>query len=636
MKTNLRQWMRQIVVACGFLALAAPPAMMAQQTVFNDTFANSTINQASTNDVAAPQTRTSYDVASGKNCTSTTIAPGHFGLECASTSAGYVEAQGVFSAYPITLASPGDTIDIQFVFTDTTNIFNGKAGNNSSLAVGLFHSGGSLPYTNLWNGGLSSGNSYAASGGVQNWLGYRANLTYNPGGTATSEVRNRPAQTYADDRNQTLIQEGSGGFAGDTRLETTVNSWVGLSLTVGNQYTVDYQITVITNDPLTLGFTNILYDGVGTGGTILATNGGTTTGATILTTSFDSFVIGGERTGSVQTTNDINQVIVTFISTNQPGPFFIVTGVGGCGLTDVSLSGSVTTNVYWVYTNGVNSGQSMAGTGSALDFGAETIPGLYTVIASNTVTGSQGPMWGSATVIAGAPVFNNAPASVVCATNSLATFSANATGANLSYHWFLNDVQLLDGAGVSGSGTTNLVISPAQAADAGTYYLVVTNPCGYSITSSVAILTIEAPYNLVWQGNNPDNSWDLAVTANFLDGANPQAFTNGDNVTFNDSSSVTSVSITGNTIVPTLINVTGTQNYVFGGKGSIVGSSAVLVSSSATLTVTNNNNYSGGTVVSNTATLALGDGTFVGRTPGESTSTAGQRFISSLPTWTPR
>lgn len=601
-------------------ALALPTGVMAQQVVFDDIFATSTINQFSTNNAAAPQTQTSYDIASGKTATGGTIAPGHFELQCNGTSAGFVEAQGIFSAFPITLSSLGDTIDLQYTFTGTTNYFNNASTVNASLAAGFFNSGGSLPYTNLWNGGLGSGNTGQTFGGVQNWLGYVANVTYGANGNATSTVYARHAQTQANNQNQTLIQ-GSTQTPGTTGLGSSVNSWVGSTLAIGSQYTFDYKIVVTSTNPFTLGFTNVLYAGAGTGGTIVATNFGSATGANILTTNFDGFVLGGERTGGTSnpTTNDINDVIVTATLAAQAGPYFLVSGVGGCGSATINLSGSVTTNVYWLYLNGVNTGQSVAGTGSPITFGSESVDGVFTVVASNTVTSAQGPMWGNVPVIVSAPTITTQPMPVVCATNSLAELSATANGFALHYNWFKEgppDVQMSNGGDISGANTTNLVISPVQAADAGAYYLVATNSCQNMVTSVVATVTLEAPHNLVWQGDGAANNWDLSVTPNFLNGVNPEPYTNGDDVTFNDSSANTSVSLVGNTLVPTLVSVAGTQNYTFGGSGSLVGSTEVSVGGSATLTITNVNSYTGGTTVSNTATLSLGNGAVYGSIKG--------------------
>ena len=116
-----------------------------------------------------------------------------------------------------------------------------------------------------------------------------------------------------------------------------------------------------------------------------------------------------------------------------------------------------------------------------------------------------------------------------------------------------------------------------------------------------------APNNLVWQGGNPNNAWDLATTLNFTNGAGAfEAFSNADIVTFNDTSANTGVVIS-NSLVATLVTVNGTQNYSFAGPGSITGFGGLIDNDSGVVTITSANSYTGGTVISSNATLSLGD-----------------------------
>ena len=598
---------------CGLLVLTAPLAAVAQQTVFNDTFGTSTVGLISTPGGTPTASSTSYDQATPKGVSSlasvgTRTTSGHLYLGMLSTSSANDEFQAVFTTHPVTLAVAGDNVDIQYSFTDTTNILNGLASNGNGLALGLYNSGGSAPSTNLFNNGLTTATTLA-NGFVQNWLGYRVNFVYNPGAAQTSSTSTRPAQNQGNQLNQAL----NAGFTGGVGLGQ--NSQTIAPLIVGNQYTVDFNITLQANG--SLAFTNKLYAGVGTGGTVLATNIATASGANILTTNFDGLVLGGSRNQSpaAATTNDVNQIIVTFTSTNQAGPYFTLTSTGsGCGGATLGLDGSVTTNNYLLYTNGVFNGQSVAGSGSAITFGAQTAAAVYTIYASNLVTASVGPMYGSQTISQTAPVITSQPADVSCVSNAPASFTVAATGNTLTYQWYKNGIALTNGGDFSGVTTTNLVVSPAQAADAATtvngYYVVVQDPCGDSVTSAPnAALTLLAPNNLVWQGGNPNNTWDLTATLNFTNPAGAfEAFTNGDNVTFDDTSANPTVIIS-NSLVPTLVTVTGTHSYLFGGAGSITGFGKLLDINTGTLTITNNNlTYTGGTIVSNGATLALGNG----------------------------
>jgi autotransporter-associated beta strand protein len=292
----------------------------------------------------------------------------------------------------------------------------------------------------------------------------------------------------------------------------------------------------------------------------------------------------------------------------SPGPTFNLTG-GGTGCPGdafaVGLSGSVTTNIYWLYINSAFSGQTVTGTGSSISFGPQSVSGVYTVVASNTVSGNVGWMNGNVSVLVLAgPNITTQPASVVVATNGYATFSVTATGNGLNYQWYKNGTGLSDGGHVSGTKTNTLVISPATTADAATaangYYVIITNSCGLAATSTpIAALTLGAPANLVWQGGNPNTNWDLATTANWTNSAGSAVvFNEGDNVTFNDSSTNQIVTLVG-ALAPTSINETAAKNYSINGSGSIAGSASLLMSGSGILTNSTANSYTGGTTISN-------------------------------------
>ena len=288
------------------------------------------------------------------------------------------------------------------------------------------------------------------------------------------------------------------------------------------------------------------------------------------------------------------------------GPAFLVTGGSACGSVAVGVSGSVTTNTYLLYTNNVYTGQSVAGTGAAISFGVQSVPGEYEVYATNTATASSGQMWGTAHVYTGGIAINNQPTSVAVVTNLPALISVQATGDTLSFQWYKNGLVMTNGGDVSGALTANLLISPVQSADAANYSCLIQNPCGEYTNSTAAGLTLLAPRNLIWAGANPDNVWDHSEL-NFLLSGSPTAFSEGDKVTFDDSSANTTVAISNN-ITPTLISVTGTQGYTFSGPSKFTGVAQLIDSSSGTLTIDNANDYTGGTIVSNGATLSLGDG----------------------------
>jgi hypothetical protein len=88
------------------------------------------------------------------------------------------------------------------------------------------------------------------------------------------------------------------------------------------------------------------------------------------------------------------------------------------------------------------------------------------------------------------PVITQQPQSQAVVTYGSASFTVAATGTGpLSYQWQFNGTNLVDGGNVSGSVTTNLILTGVNSSEAGNYDVVVSNP--YAATnSSVAVLTV--------------------------------------------------------------------------------------------------------------------------------------------------
>jgi gliding motility-associated-like protein len=73
------------------------------------------------------------------------------------------------------------------------------------------------------------------------------------------------------------------------------------------------------------------------------------------------------------------------------------------------------------------------------------------------------------------------------------SFSVTATGNNLNYKWQFQGVDLVDGVGITGSGTMSLTLSDLALADQGTYRCIITDGCGITINSNPAGLTVYEP-----------------------------------------------------------------------------------------------------------------------------------------------
>jgi autotransporter-associated beta strand protein len=140
-------------------------------------------------------------------------------------------------------------------------------------------------------------------------------------------------------------------------------------------------------------------------------------------------------------------------------------------------------------------------------------------------------------------------------------------------------------------------------------------------TVSVVVTPLVVTTNLVWRGDGTTNNWDVATTANWLIGTNAVEFLLNDNVTFNDTGSNSpAINLVG-TLLPSSVTVGATQNYTFGGTGSLGGLMRLIKSGSGQLTVTTSNTFSGGTTVSNGTLL-------VNSTAGSGTGTGAVTVVS--------
>ncbi len=271
----------------------------------------------------------------------------------------------------------------------------------------------------------------------------------------------------------------------------------------------------------------------------------------------------------------------------------------------MDLSGSDLNVSYLLYTNGVATGQGVDGTGAAITFGPQSGTGVYTVLATNNLTAGVSWMNGSAVVnVLLPPTITSEPAPVVAATNSSVVYTIAAAGSGLHYQWYRNGAGLTDDGHVSGSTTPLLTITPVMPADAAGaaagYYCVITNHCGDVAVSTTNALTIEPANNLVWQGGNPDNSWDIATTPNWSNGGTAAVFNTGDNVTFDDTFVSPVVNPASPYLSPGTMTFNSSATVTLVGSGNIFGvNSSLNAIGIGVLVISNANSYAGGTTISN-------------------------------------
>lgn len=105
--------------------------------------------------------------------------------------------------------------------------------------------------------------------------------------------------------------------------------------------------------------------------------------------------------------------------------------------------------------------------------------------------------------------------------------------------------------------------------------------------------------NLTWRGD-VNNLWDVTTTANWRNaGGTAITFTNGDNVTFNDTGSNSApVDLVGD-LSPGNIVVNATNNYIFAtsGTGKLTGTVVLTKTNTGTLTILTDNLNAGSTLV---------------------------------------
>ncbi len=142
--------------------------------------------------------------------------------------------------------------------------------------------------------------------------------------------------------------------------------------------------------------------------------------------------------------------------------------------------------------NGVNIANA---TGSSFTIASTAAgdAGSYDVI----VTGACGTVTSAAATLTVNPatVITTQPANqTVCAGQS-ATFVVTATGANLTYQWRRN------GVNIAGATSSSFTIASTAAGDAGSYDVVVTGTCG-AVTSNTATLTVNPATMITTQPAN--------------------------------------------------------------------------------------------------------------------------------------
>ncbi|MCB9331718.1 MAG: hypothetical protein H6574_11590 [Lewinellaceae bacterium] len=188
----------------------------------------------------------------------------------------------------------------------------------------------------------------------------------------------------------------------------------------------------------------------------------------------------------------VSTVILTvnITTTTPPQGLFSLTG-GGSGCTganiEVGLDGSETGVLYQLLLDGINTGSPLAGTGSALSFGYQTVAGTYTVVANPVGASCPADMNGTAPIIYD-PLL--APAVLVSSNGPVCEGGTDlelyeSGGEAISWSWTGPN-------GFAAPDQNPVIVNPATA-NSGTYTVMVSSGNGCTNSQSVDIAIHEVP-----------------------------------------------------------------------------------------------------------------------------------------------
>ena len=245
------------------------------------------------------------------------------------------------------------------------------------------------------------------------------------------------------------------------------------------------------------------------------------------------------------------------------------------------------------------SGQTLSGNGMVS--GNVTIGTGATVNAGNSI--GQINIAGNVTFSGGTNLVE-----INSATNDIVNISGNLNLTGVS------TIQLGVQSGLS-SGRRVLMRYTGSLSGGGNFVLVGA-PAGTTIDTSIAhevaiVLNVVAA-NVSWKGDGSLNNWDTTSFnwSNTVSTAIVQ-YSDGNNVTFNDTGSQTpAVNITAS-VLPNSTTVNATSDYTLSGPGRISGVGALTKTNSGTLTLLTANDYSGATMISQ-GVVQVGNGSTSG------------------------
>jgi hypothetical protein len=259
---------------------------------------------------------------------------------------------------------------------------------------------------------------------------------------------------------------------------------------------------------------------------------------------------------------------------------------GGTG-DHIGLSSSDLGTSYEVFESGALVGTSIPGTGSAIDFGAFTSAGTYTIVATSSVYGCSRSMTGSETIsISPLPTaFTVTGGGSYCAGGTGVDVALTASSSGINYQLYNGSIPV----GTAVIGTASAIDFGMETA-AGTYTVMATNAstgCNALMSGSavVAINPLPVVYSVTGTGTYCSGSAGLPIS---LDGSDA-----GIHYQMYEGSTPTGISVAGSggPLSMGLATSAGTYtvvatNATTGCTSNMTGSAIITVATSPTVTAT--------------------------------------------------
>ena len=315
------------------------------------------------------------------------------------------------------------------------------------------------------------------------------------------------------------------------------------------------------------------------------------------------------------TLNDTLTLLNTSTYSGAPNPAGVVThgtmvlngnisGVGGLFCSAAAADGG---NV--ITLNGVNTytGPTTITNGTLFVTTGQQGGGAYTNMDGATLVVAMKPGYASLPM---SSLAIGSSTGAVLSLQRLATLTTNApiTATNLTVIG-VNQVGLPTSAMLLTSGQFPLIKYSGTVHGAGSFTLGGRGIGGY-ISNNVANGSIDyvaTPANPVtWTGSS-GNVWDIGTTANWKYLGAPTTYQPGDMVLFNDSSLQTTVNVSV-AVAPSLILVSNTTTAYMFTNQPITGAASLIKAGAGTLTLSTNNSFTGGALVSGGVVTLGSDG----------------------------